>query len=113
MSTSIPSSINKNVVVDRAHRRRLRQVLEDMVAWIWRDRAKSRQDRLKAWWKQIEAGAARNCLAYKNTNVIKPQYAIERLYALTKDRDTYITTEVGQHQMWAAQFSVSSSPTAG
>ena len=45
--------------------------------------------------------------------IIKPQYAIERLYELTKDRDVYITTEVGQHQMWAAQISISRSPTAG
>ena len=51
------------------------------------------------------SGAARKSLAYKNSNtIIKPQYAIQRLYELTKDRDTYITTEVGQHQMWAAQF---------
>ena len=60
---------------------------------------------LDAWWKQIENWRARKSLAYKNSNeIIKPQYAIQRLYELTKDRDTYITTEVGQHQMWAAQF---------
>jgi acetolactate synthase-1/2/3 large subunit len=57
------------------------------------------------WWKQIEKWRARKSLAYKKSNsIIKPQYAIQRLYELTKDRDTYITTEVGQHQMWAAQF---------
>ena len=57
------------------------------------------------WWKQIDKWRARKSLAYKNSSeIIKPQYAIERLFALTKDRDTYITTEVGQHQMWAAQF---------
>jgi acetolactate synthase-1/2/3 large subunit len=60
---------------------------------------------LKAWWAQIERWRAVNCLAYKpNADVIMPQYAIERLYAASKDRDVYITTEVGQHQMWAAQF---------
>jgi acetolactate synthase-1/2/3 large subunit len=60
---------------------------------------------LDAWWQQIEKWRARKSLAYKNSNqIIKPQYAIERLYAATKGRDTYITTEVGQHQMWAAQF---------
>src|SRR6185436_5490208 len=60
---------------------------------------------IDAWWKQIDKWRARKSLAYKNSkDVIKPQYAIERLFALTKDRDTYITTEVGQHQMWAAQF---------
>src|SRR5438067_1635502 len=58
-----------------------------------------------AWWKKIDKWRARRSLAYKNSNeVIKPQYAISRLYELTKDRDAYITTEVGQHQMWAAQF---------
>ena len=57
------------------------------------------------WWKQIDKWRARKSLAYRNSNeVIKPQYAIQRLYELTKDRDCYITTEVGQHQMWAAQF---------
>ena len=60
---------------------------------------------LDAWWKQINQWRARKSLAYKNSrDIIKPQYAIERLFALTKDRDAYITTEVGQHQMWAAQF---------
>jgi acetolactate synthase-1/2/3 large subunit len=59
----------------------------------------------KAWWAQIDKWRAVNCLAYKpNSDVIMPQYAIERLYAATKNRDVYITTEVGQHQMWAAQF---------
>src|SRR5205823_3516847 len=59
-----------------------------------------------AWWRQIDAWRARECLRYDNsrTDLIKPQYALERLYALTRDRDVYITTEVGQHQMWAAQF---------
>ena len=59
----------------------------------------------KAWWKQIDGWRARRSLAYKNSpDYIMPQYAIERLYEKTKDRDVYITTEVGQHQMWAAQF---------
>jgi acetolactate synthase I/II/III large subunit len=60
---------------------------------------------LDAWWKEIARWRARKSLAYRNSDdLIKPQYAIERLFALTRDRDTYITTEVGQHQMWAAQF---------
>ena len=59
----------------------------------------------KSWWKQIDSWRAKKSLAYKKSHdVIMPQYAIERLYELTKDRDIYITTEVGQHQMWAAQF---------
>src|ERR1700740_3756269 len=57
------------------------------------------------WWAEIERRRARKCLAYSDTTtIIKPQYAIERLYALTQGHDTYVTTEVGQHQMWAAQF---------
>jgi acetolactate synthase-1/2/3 large subunit len=60
---------------------------------------------LKPWWDQIERWQSRRSLSYKpSSQVIMPQYAIQRLYELTKDRDTYITTEVGQHQMWAAQF---------
>jgi len=67
---------------------------------------------LDAWWAQIGKWRAKNSLAYRNSNeIIKPQYAIQRLYALTKDRDTYITTEVGQHQMWAAQFYQFQGPT--
>jgi acetolactate synthase-1/2/3 large subunit len=63
------------------------------------------QPALKSWWAQIDKWRAVNSLAYrKNNDVIMPQYALERLYAATKDRDTYVTTEVGQHQMWAAQF---------
>ena len=63
------------------------------------------QAALADWWRQIDAWRARKSFGYRDSDsVIKPQYAIERLYALTKDRDVYITTEVGQHQMWAAQF---------
>jgi acetolactate synthase-1/2/3 large subunit len=100
-----PSSINKNVKVDLAIVGDCAHVLEDMIR-IWR--AEGRQPNkqaLAAWWKQIDKWRSRNCLAYRSSNeTIKPQYAIERLYAATKDRDVYITTEVGQHQMWAAQF---------
>jgi acetolactate synthase-1/2/3 large subunit len=60
---------------------------------------------LGEWWKEIATWRAKKSLSYKKSgDIIKPQYAIQRLYELTKDRDTYITTEVGQHQMWAAQF---------
>jgi acetolactate synthase-1/2/3 large subunit len=100
-----PSSINKNVKVDVPIIGDCAHVLEDMVR-LWRA-GSVQPDRkaLDAWWKQIEKWRARKSLAYKNSNqIIKPQYAIQRLYELTKDRDTYITTEVGQHQMWAAQF---------
>ncbi len=100
-----PSSINKNVKVDVPIIGDCAHVLEDMVR-LWRSSASAPDKRaLDAWWKQIDKWRARKSLAYRNSNeVIKPQYAIERLYELTKDRDTYITTEVGQHQMWAAQF---------
>jgi acetolactate synthase-1/2/3 large subunit len=100
-----PSSINKNVKVDVPIIGDCAHVLEDMVR-LWRAGAMHADKRaLDVWWKQIDTWRARKSLAYKNSNeIIKPQYAIQRLYELTKDRDTYITTEVGQHQMWAAQF---------
>src|SRR5712692_1866025 len=101
-----PSSINKNVRVDVPLLGDCSEVLGALVA-AWR-KAAPRSDGLarNAWWRQIDAWRARDCLRYdkSRTDVIKPQYALERLYALTRDRDPYITTEVGQHQMWAAQF---------
>jgi acetolactate synthase I/II/III large subunit len=100
-----PSSINKNVKVDVPIIGDCAHVLEDMVR-LWRSGAmQPDKQALDAWWKEIERWRARKSLAYRNSNeIIKPQYAIERLYDATKGRDTYITTEVGQHQMWAAQF---------
>jgi acetolactate synthase-1/2/3 large subunit len=100
-----PSSINKNVHVDLAIVGDATAVLEEMIK-LWKARQpKVDQRALKAWWAEIETWRARNCLAYKpNKQVIKPQYALERLYHHIKDKDHYITTEVGQHQMWAAQF---------
>jgi acetolactate synthase-1/2/3 large subunit len=100
-----PSSINKNVHVDIGIIGDVGHVLEDMV----------RSGRLLArrptspgaadWWTPDRQVAGAQFAAYRaNKDVIMPQYAIQRLYELTKDRDTYITTEVGQHQMWAAQF---------
>jgi len=100
-----PSSINKNVRVDLGIRGDVGSVLEDMVR-LWRALPKKpEKSQIADWWADITRWRARNSFAYtKNNDVIMPQYALERLYALTKDRDTYITTEVGQHQMWAAQF---------
>jgi acetolactate synthase-1/2/3 large subunit len=100
-----PSSINKNVKVDLPIVGDCANVLGEMVS-LWRaGPAPADKKPLAAWWKQIEAWRARKSLAYTNSSsIIKPQYAIQRLYELTKGRDTYITTEVGQHQMWAAQF---------
>ena len=99
------SSINKNVRVDLPIVGDAGQAIEDMIkAWKARQ-PKVDQKALKAWWAQIEEWRGRKCLAYEQgKEIIKPQYALERLYHHIKDRDHYITTEVGQHQMWAAQF---------
>ncbi len=98
-----PSSINKNVRADVGIIGDVGRVLEDMVR-LWRAQGKSDKKALYPWLEQIERWRARDSLAFTpNAEVIMPQYAIQRLYELTKDRDTYITTEVGQHQMWAAQ----------
>jgi len=100
-----PSSINKNVRIDLPVVGDATLVLEAMIkTWKARD-PKIDHKALKAWWAQIDTWRARDCLAYKaDSKTIKPQYALERLYHHIKDRDHYITTEVGQHQMWAAQF---------
>ncbi len=99
------SSINKAILVDLPivgdAEHVLRQLLE-----VWRERgSKKNSEGLKSWWEQIAEWKRVDCFSYKRSDkVIKPQYALERLEALTKDRDRYITTDVGQHQMWAAQF---------
>jgi acetolactate synthase-1/2/3 large subunit len=100
-----PSSINKTVKVDIPIVGDCAHVLEDMLR-LWRQNAQqSDKAALTDWWGKIEGWRARNCLAFRNSaETIKPQYAIQRLYELTRDRETYITTEVGQHQMWAAQY---------
>jgi len=99
-----PSSINKNVHVDVPIIGDVGHVLEDMVR-LWRATARADKKALYPWWEQIARWRARDSFAYSpNSEVIMPQLAIERLYEATKGRDTFITTEVGQHQMWAAQF---------
>ena len=100
-----PSSINKTVKVDIPVVADVKEALAALIAG-WKKRAiKLDQVALAAWKAQIVKWKAVDCLKYRaNKDVIMPQYAIQRLYDLTKDRDTYITTEVGQHQMWAAQF---------
>jgi acetolactate synthase-1/2/3 large subunit len=100
-----PSSINKNIHVDVPILGDVAHVLEDMLR-LWRaEPNRPEAGELDGWRRQIEQWRGRNSLAYKaNADIIMPQYAIERLYALTRDQDVYITTEVGQHQMWAAQF---------
>jgi acetolactate synthase-1/2/3 large subunit len=100
-----PSSINKNVKVDVPIVGDCANVITDMLAEWKARKVQTDKKALGDWWKQIDRWRARKSLAYKRSDsIIKPQYALERLYELTKDRDTYITTEVGQHQMWAAQF---------
>ena len=100
-----PSSINKTVQADIPVVGDVAHALEDMIR-VWK--AKSHELDKKAlavWWKEIEGWKAKDCLKYKaNKDVIMPQYAIQRLYELSKEKEVYITTEVGQHQMWAAQF---------
>jgi acetolactate synthase-1/2/3 large subunit len=99
------SSINKNVRADVPIVGDATHVMEELLQ-IWKSKAPQlNKPAHKAWWKQIDTWRDRRSLAYKpSDDFIMPQYAIERLYELTKDRDTYISTEVGQHQMWAAQF---------
>ncbi|WP_201026381.1 acetolactate synthase 3 large subunit [Paramesorhizobium deserti] len=100
-----PSSINKTVRVDVPIIGDVERVLEDMVRQWRASERKPEKQAMAEWWAQIDKWRARNSLAYTpNKDIIMPQYAIQRLYELTKDRETYITTEVGQHQMWAAQF---------
>jgi acetolactate synthase-1/2/3 large subunit len=100
-----PSSINKTVKADIGIIGDCGHVLEDMVR-LWRTMSPSVDKKaLGDWWKHIDEWRAKKCLAYRNSDdIIKPQYAVQRLYELTKDRDVYVTTEVGQHQMWAAQY---------
>lgn len=100
-----PSSINKNVIVDIPIIGDAVQVLERMVE-LWKEQKHAPdEEALEKWWKQIEGWRKKDSLGYKQkSKVIKPQYALDRLNALTADLDTYITTDVGQHQMWAAQY---------
>jgi len=102
-----PSSINKNVKVDIALVGDVKFVLEKFVSVIKQKHPNfenSNKQKIAAWWSQIENWRKKNSLGYKNSKeVIKPQFAVQKLYELTKSQDAFITTEVGQHQMWAAQ----------
>jgi len=100
-----PSSIGKVVRADVRVLADAEAALTALIQALKRERRSPDPARLAPWWAQIETWRDRKCFSYRQSaDVIKPQYAIERLFALTKDRDVYITTEVGQHQMWAAQF---------
>jgi acetolactate synthase-1/2/3 large subunit len=101
-----PSSINKNVRIDVPLIGDCGEVVGALLAALRKSAPRPDGAARNAWWRQIDAWRARDCLRYDkgSKEIIKPQYALERLYELTRGRDTYITTEVGQHQMWAAQF---------
>ena len=98
------SSINKNVLIDLAIVGDSGRVMEEMIR-VWRSRTnESREEAIKPWWAQIDQWRQKNSLGFKNSStIIKPQHAIKRLYEATRGREVFITTEVGQHQMWAAQ----------
>jgi len=100
-----PSSVNKVIRVDLPIIGDVGHILEDLLR-VWKSRGrKVNREGITQWWKQIDEWKAVNCLAFKSGgDIIKPQYAMQRLEALTKGMNRYVTTEVGQHQMWAAQY---------
>jgi len=101
-----PSSISKRVKVDIPIVGDVKEVLNELIAMIRETSVRPDADALANWWETIEAWRKRDCLKYdKGTDgIIKPQYVVETLWNMTKDVDTYITSDVGQHQMWAAQY---------
>ena len=101
-----PSSISKRVKVDIPIVGDVKDVLTDMIAMIKEGSVKPDVQALAPWWDTIEGWRKGNCLKYDHgtNDVIKPQYVVETLWNMTKDADTYITSDVGQHQMWAAQY---------
>jgi len=101
-----PSSISKRVKVDVPIVGDVKDVLTEMIGMIREAGSKPDEAALADWWKTIEGWRSRDCLKYDraNTDVIKPQKVIETLWDMTKDADAYVTSDVGQHQMWAAQF---------
>ncbi|AEG93394.1 acetolactate synthase 3 catalytic subunit [Ramlibacter tataouinensis] len=101
-----PSSISKRVKVDIPIVGDVKEVLAELIAMVKESAAKPDAQALGAWWSTIEDWRKRDCLRYdrKNKDVIKPQYVVETLSNMTRGVDTYITSDVGQHQMWAAQY---------
>jgi acetolactate synthase-1/2/3 large subunit len=101
-----PSSISKRVKVDIPIVGDVKEVLTEMLSMLNESPAKPDAKGLAAWWETIEAWRSRDCLKYDlgSSDVIKPQYVVETLWNMTKDADAYITSDVGQHQMWAAQY---------
>jgi acetolactate synthase-1/2/3 large subunit len=103
-----PSNINKSVVVDVPIVGDALAILKALIAAWKKDSTPQDRAALAQWWQQIDVWRSKNSLRYTQNrdpgSIIKPQYAIEQLYKATRGRDTYVTTEVGQHQMWAAQY---------
>jgi acetolactate synthase I/II/III large subunit len=101
-----PSSISKRVKVDVPIVGDVKDVLTELIHMVRESAQKPDEQALAQWWQTIEGWRGRDCLRYDrgNTEVIKPQMVIETLWNMTKDADAYITSDVGQHQMWAAQY---------
>ena len=100
-----PSSINKNVKVDISLIGDVEKIVRAIYLEVQKGNFFNNSNNLKNWWLQIANWQKKNCLGYKKVNYpIKPQHAIKRLYEITKNKDCFITTGVGQHQMWAAQY---------
>jgi acetolactate synthase I/II/III large subunit len=101
-----PSSISKRVRVDVPIVGDVKEVLSELNAMLRENAARMDSADLKAWWEKVEGWRSRDCMQYDRANkdVIKPQAVIESLWNMTKDDDVYITSDVGQHQMWAAQY---------
>jgi len=99
-----PASISKTVKVDIPIVGEVKPVLEQMIEQIKESKTKPNKKALEAWWQQIAEWQSIDCLAFdRDSGLIKPQYVIQQLYAVTKG-DAYVTSDVGQHQMWAAQY---------
>ena len=99
-----PASISKRVKVAVPIVGNVRDVLQEMIKLIKASKEKPDQPALKTWWTQIELWRSRDCLNYdRQSKIIKPQFVLEHLYQVTQG-DAFVTSDVGQHQMWAAQF---------
>ncbi|MBL79074.1 MAG: acetolactate synthase, large subunit, biosynthetic type [Nitrosomonadaceae bacterium] len=99
-----PSSISKRVKVDVPIIGNVSNVLEELIELLMASNKKPKQSELKSWWSQINEWRAQDCLKYdRESTIIKPQMVVEKLYKVTKG-NAFITSDVGQHQMWAAQF---------
>ncbi|MDH1813804.1 acetolactate synthase 3 catalytic subunit [Comamonas aquatica] len=101
-----PSSISKRVKVDVPIVGDVKEVLAELIAMVRETTTKPDDGALAHWWTQIEAWRSRDCLQFDrdNKDVIKPQYVVDTLFNMTQGEDVYITSDVGQHQMWAAQY---------